>query len=124
MSHDGYLRSDGVTHRRRLFLSANGEDFRGEDTVSGAEGVPFAIRFHLHPSVNASLLQSGRSALLKPPKGGAWRLSASAQLAVTDSIYFEAAPEPRRTVQIVIAGVSGAESGAVKWALRREGRRD
>jgi len=124
MSHDGYLRSDGILHRRRLFLSANGEDLRGEDTMSGTAGVSFAIRFHLHPSVNASLLQSGLAVLLKPPKGSGWRLSASAPMALADSIYFEAAPEPKRTVQIVIAGVSGAETGTVKWALRREDRRD
>lgn len=124
VSHDGYLRSDGIRHRRRLFLAANGEDLRGEDTLSGGPGVPFALRFHLHPSITASLLQSGRAALLKPPKGPGWRLSASAPMTLADSIYFESAPEPRRTVQIVIAGFTGEESGTVKWALRREGRRD
>lgn len=124
LSHDGYIRSDGVLHKRRLFLSADGEDLRGEDILHGPSDIPFAVRFHLHPSVRTTLLQSGRAALLKPPKGAAWRLRADAAMELVDSIYFESAPEPRRTGQIVIAGATGPETGVVKWALRREGRRD
>ncbi|MDH3230442.1 MAG: heparinase II/III family protein [Alphaproteobacteria bacterium] len=124
MSHDGYARPDGIVHRRRLFLSADGEDLRGEDILSGPKGIPFTLRFHLHPSVRASLLQSGQAALLKPPGGGAWRLHASAPMELAESIYFESAPEPRRTSQIVISGNTGPGSNAIKWALHREGRRD
>jgi len=120
MSHDGYLRSDGVTHRRRIFLSDDGADLRGEDTLTGRGGVPFAVRFHLHPAVDASLLQSGRDALLRLPRGGGWRLRSSELLALSESIYFEDAPEPRRTSQIVISGVTGDGATTVKWALRRE----
>ncbi len=124
MSHRGYVRSDGIEHRRRLFLSADGEDLRGEDVLSGRAGVPFAVRFHLHPAVRATLLQSGRAALLKPPRGDAWRLHANAPMELAESIYFEAAPEPRRTGQIVIAGQTAPGSDPIKWALRRERRRD
>jgi len=124
MSHEGYMRPDGIVHRRRLFLSADGEDLRGEDILSGPVGVSFAVRFHLHPSVRATLLQSGQAALLKPPRGGVWRLRASARMELAESIYFEIAPEPKRTSQIVIVGDTGAEPSKVKWALHREGRRD
>jgi uncharacterized heparinase superfamily protein len=118
MSHDGYLRSDGVTHRRRIFLSVDGSDLRGEDTLTGRGGVPFALRFHLHPAVDASLLQSGRDALLRLPRGGGWRLRCSEPLVLSESIYFEDAPEPRRTGQIVISGVTGDGVTTVKWALQ------
>jgi uncharacterized heparinase superfamily protein len=125
MSHQGYVRSDGIVHRRRLFLSADGEDLRGEDVLSGPVGIPFALRFHLHPSVRTSLLQSGRAALLKPPRGSLWRLRASAPMELAESIHFESAPEPKRTSQIVVKGSTGpGESNTVKWALHREGRRD
>src|SRR3546814_4334259 len=40
-SHDGYLPVFGLTHHRRLFLSASGDDLRGEDRfpaqTSGAD---------------------------------------------------------------------------------------
>ena len=36
-AHDGYLESHGVTVTRRLFLSADGGDFRGEDSLTVAD---------------------------------------------------------------------------------------
>lgn len=122
MSHDGYAASDGVTHRRTLYLAANGEDLRGEDSLTGPAGRPFAIRFHLHPAAGASTVQSGRAALLKLPKGGGWRLRCSEPMEIADSIYFTDSPEPKRTRQIVVAGVTGDGETTVKWALRRERR--
>jgi len=124
MSHDGYLRSDGITHRRRIFLSDEGGDLRGEDTLVGRGGVPFAVRFHLHPGIGATLLQSGKDVLLRLPRDGGWRLRCNEPLALTESIYFEDAPEPRRTSQIVISGTTGDGTTTIKWALRRESRRD
>jgi uncharacterized heparinase superfamily protein len=124
MNHDGYLRSDGITHRRRIFLSDDGADLRGEDTLTGRGGVPFAVRFHLHPAVDATLLQSGKDSLLRLPRGGGWRLRCSEPLALAESIYFDDAPEPRRTSQIVISGVTGDGATAIKWALRSEAKRD
>ena len=82
------------------------------------------MRFHLHPAVDATLLQSGRDALLRLPRDGGWRLRCSESLALAESIYFEDAPEPRRTSQIVVSGVTGEGATTVKWALRREGGRD
>lgn len=122
MRHDGYVASDGVTHRRRLYLSAEGDDFRGEDILTGPAGLPFAVRFHLHPAVSASPLNSGRAALLKLPRGGVWRLRGNAPMELAESIYFEQAPDPRRTSQIVIAGTTDEGTTTIKWALRREGK--
>jgi uncharacterized heparinase superfamily protein len=124
MSHDGYVRSDGVEHRRRLFLPTDGEELRGEDSLTGPAGVPFTLRFHLHPSVRATLLHSGRAVLLKTPGGVVWRLQAGAPMQLAESIYFQAIPEPKRTSQVVIEGTTGPGSNTVKWALHHEGRRD
>src|SRR3546814_1131249 len=57
-SHDGYLPVFGLTHHRRLFLSASGDDLRGEDrftaeTSGAARPCDVALRFHLHPEVQA-----------------------------------------------------------------------
>lgn len=122
MSHDGYTASDGLIHRRTLYVAASGEDLRGEDALEGPAGRVFAVRFHLHPSVNATMLHSGRGALLKLPKGGGWRLRCSEPMEIADSIYFGNAAEPKRTRQIVVAGVTGDGVTTVRWALRRERR--
>jgi len=128
-AHDGYARSHGVIHRRRLYLAADGFDLRGEDrlepTRSRCAGQEFAIRFHLHPAVRASLAQGGDSVLLGLPKGAGWRLRAvGAALALEPSIYLGRAGEIRRTQQVVLRGACAPDGACVKWALRRlDGKR-
>ena len=76
-THDGYVRAFGLVHRRRLYLADNGDDLRGEDTLEGPAGCPFALRFHLHPSVTPTPVAGGDSVLLKLPSGAVWRLRAT-----------------------------------------------
>ncbi|WP_207484685.1 heparinase II/III family protein [Arenibaculum pallidiluteum] len=120
-SHDGYLRAFGLTHHRRLYLADDGEDMRGEDLLEGPAGHPFALRFHLHPSVQVSLVQSGAAALLRLPSGIGWRLRATGgTIEVAESIYVGQGQEPRRTSQIIVTGTTEPDRTSVKWALRRE----
>ena len=124
--HDGYVESFGLIHRRRLYLSADGNDLRGEDTLAPAPGAPapgpqpFAVRFHLHPRVQASLVMHGQAALFKLPDGTGWQLRAiGGSLALNPSIYFMADGERRRSEQAVLVGVCGPEGTAIKWAIRK-----
>jgi len=80
-SHDGYRESTGLSHKRRFFVSNEGDDIRGEDSlcvplgaapISRAE-IPFDIRFHLHPNVRVSLSQDQQSALLIQDGKAGWR---------------------------------------------------
>jgi uncharacterized heparinase superfamily protein len=122
-THDGYLRSFGLTHARQLFLSADGEDLRGEDTLTGRPGASFVIRFHLHPAVQVSLTQDGNAALLRLPSGLGWRLRAQgAQMSLADSVYLTR-EQQRKTQQIVLSGHVGTHGASVRWAIRREGKR-
>ncbi len=115
-SHDGWSRVYGALHRRRLYLAESGEDLRGEDAVEGDGPQPFAIRFHLHPSVTASLLQDGEGVLLRLPSGGFWRLrAAGVRITLEESIYL-GGEAPRRAEQVVLT--SGADGPKlVKWAI-------
>ena len=121
---DGYVARFGVVHRRRLYLGEGGYDLRGEDllTPSGtmAEPRPFAVRFHLHPSVQASLVMHGRAVLLRLPDGSGWQLRVvGGSLALNPSVYFDCDGERRRSEQAVIVGVCTNEGATVKWAIRR-----
>jgi len=123
-SHDGYRRL-GLIHRRRMFVAASGEDVRGEDDLDceskGAAGRGFAVRFHLHPQIQASMVQDGSAVLLRLPRGDGWRfLAVGGTLALEDSIYFGSGHTPRRTRQIVVSGAVESGGAQVKWALRRE----
>ncbi|HLG86502.1 MAG TPA: heparinase II/III family protein [Alphaproteobacteria bacterium] len=120
--HDGYANL-GLTHRRRLYLAAGGEDFRGEDSILGDAVHPFAIRFHLHPDVHASLTQNGRTALLRLGDGSGWRFRSDGEtIMLEDSVYFGAGDTPRRTNALVIAGHAGGGETTIRWAFHREKR--
>ncbi|WP_340116280.1 heparinase II/III family protein [Pelagibius sp. 7325] len=121
-SHDGYQALFGLTHHRRLYLSASGDDLRGEDRFTGTapRAVGFALRFHLHPEVQAMQAQDGRSVVLRLPKGGGWRLrSVGADLALEPSVYLGQPGQLRRSQQIVLSGETTGENTVVKWALQR-----
>jgi uncharacterized heparinase superfamily protein len=122
-SHDGFKKNLGLTHARQLFLAADGEDLRGEDRLTGRSGQGFAIRFHLHPSVQASLAQDGNAVLLRLPGGAGWRLRMQgAVLSIAESIYVGAGGT-QKTRQIVLDGHVGSNGAIVKWALRREAKK-
>jgi uncharacterized heparinase superfamily protein len=119
-THDGYRERFGLTYARQLFLAADGEDLRGEERLTGQPGAAFAVRFHLHPSVQASLGEDGGTVLFLLPSGMCWRLrTAGAEMSLGESVYLGSG-EARKTQQVVLSGTVGAEGAAVRWALRRE----
>jgi uncharacterized heparinase superfamily protein len=128
LSHKGYRKRFGLTHHRRLYLAATGEDLRGQDSLDGpglggAGGRRFAIRFHLHPAAQASMLGSGATVLIKAGSGHGWQFRASGgSVAVEESVYFGRAREQRRCQQIVVESMlTAGEPALVKWAFSRVG---
>jgi uncharacterized heparinase superfamily protein len=123
-THDGYRERFGLIYARQMFLSANGEDLRGEDKLTGLPGAAFAVRFHLHPSVQASLVQdASASALLRLASGMVWQLrAAGAEMSLGESIYLGSG-EARKTQQVVLSGTVPAGGATVRWAIRREPKR-
>jgi uncharacterized heparinase superfamily protein len=119
-NHDGYRERFGLTYTRELFLAADGNDLRGEDRLSGRPGAAFAVRFHLHPSVQASLIEEETAAVLRLPGGTAWRLrAAGAAMTLGESVYLGSG-EARKTQQIVLNGTAAPGGTTIRWALRRE----
>jgi uncharacterized heparinase superfamily protein len=120
-SQDGWRKPFGAVHRRRLYLAESGEDIRGEDVIEAATGQPYTVRFHLHPSVAASVQQDGEGVLLRlPANGGGWRLRAEgAKVSLEESVYLGGA-EPRRSEQVVLSGFADGPQ-QVKWAVTKVG---
>jgi uncharacterized heparinase superfamily protein len=117
-SHDGYRRTFGALHRRRLYMSESGEDIRGEDAVEAAEPQPFTVRFHLHPDVDANLQQDNEAVLLRLPSGSGWRLRADgARLTLEESVYL-GGTTPRKSEQAVLTGYQDGPQ-QVKWAITK-----
>lgn len=121
---DGYARSFGLLHERRLSLESGGDTLTGIDRLLPARSkppapVPFAIRFHLHPTVTASRQAGGRSVLLIAARRVAWLFEAEgAAVDIDESVLFASLGGSRRSQQIVLSGK--AEAGLeVRWRFRR-----
>ena len=121
--HNAYERDTGFVHQRRLFLSAAGDDLRGEDSFlctrsgPGAGEATFAIRFHLHPAVKATLAKGGASVVLLLPNRSGWKFSArGVAIRLEESICLWGRSGPRKTTQILLAGIV---DGPVNWAFKR-----
>jgi len=138
-THDGYRKGFGLSLRRRIFVAVDGGDLRGEDGLfrpveDGAPDDPearlrFAIRFHLHPDVRASLSRDSLSALLVLPNGDGWRFRTDGgPVRLERSVYLAAGAPPKRSTQLVIVGEAEPYGGGdrppnrVRWAFQRLGQ--
>ena len=118
-SHDGYAEKWGVTHERRIYLGAGGDDLRGADTFAGGAGRQFTIRFHLHPDVKPLMATEGEAVLLRLPSGANWRMRAvGGRLSLAESVYLGERGVVHRTEQVVIEGEIGLNGAEVRWALQ------
>ncbi len=124
LSHDAWQRRFNVIHRRRLRLSAEGDEFGGEDGLSGPGSAAFRVHFRLHPDVRATVLPDRHSARLRTRNGAGLLFQASGgTLSVEDGVFAGESGRPRRTSQLVIDGSVNGNGTTVKWAFRQEGRR-
>jgi uncharacterized heparinase superfamily protein len=120
-SHDGYRARYGITHQRRLRLSADGQWLEGEDSFSADHDTAAeeaVIRFHLAPGVKPSRSHGGAVMLLLPNRE-AWHFEASpADAWLEDSIFFSAPDGARRTEQIVLR-LRLNETRTARWRFER-----
>lgn len=137
LSHDGYGESHGLEHLRYLDLSADGRVLSGEDMliatgraaqkrfddVSARLGgaVPYALRFHLHPEVEASLDMNATAVSLTLRSGEIWVMRAEGvALALAPSVYLEKGRiKPRATQQIVLSLRATSYTSQTNWTLAK-----
>ena len=122
-SHDGYRTDFGIVHERRVAITPDGRRIDGEDVFSaagsGSANPTYAVRFHLHPSVRASLTRDGNRVILAPLRGEPWEFHAGgADISVEESVYLSGLDGPRRTDQIVVHGRT-RHSPRVSWRLQQ-----
>jgi len=132
-NHDGYRADTGLVHRRRIYMSEDGQDIRGEDSLALPVGdsprrrddLPFQIRFHLHPDVQVTLAQNLQSALIILKGKTGWRFRTDGgPLFLEPSFYLGKGDKPLKTRQIVITGRAFCDSDGesrsnrVRWSFR------
>ena len=139
LSHSGYQQSHGLTHVRVLDLTVDGRTLTGEDILTtldtndeilcksilsqtGDAGLPYAIRFHLHPDVDATLDMGGSAVALRLKSGEVWvfRHDGQANLSLSASVYLQNGRlRPRSTQQVVLSGSAMAYATRVRWSLAK-----
>jgi hypothetical protein len=85
-------------------------------------GLRYAIRFHLHPDVRASIDLGGTAVSLALPSGETWvfRHSCVAELSLKPSVYFDGRRlTPRATKQIVLSARMKGYGVVLGWSLAR-----
>ena len=137
--HNGYVPTHGLTHVRAIDLSSSGRDVAGEDTLAAVTdseqrlfdraldrvklaGVPFKIRFHLHPDVDAEINMNGAAISLGLKSGEIWvfRHDGVAQMTLEPSVYLEKGRiKPRATQQIVLSHLAMEPATRVRWTLSK-----
>jgi len=125
---DSPAATHNIMHERDIYLSKTGADLRGEDRIRPLADGPagtgrFHIRFHLHPSVKATLSKDGESVLLLLPNRNGWRFSArGTEPTLEESIYLFGQSAPRQNQQIVLSGEIGRQD-RINWAFKRIDKR-
>lgn len=139
IGHTGWATTHGLTHMRGLELSPDGRALMGQDTLGAfttaerkrfdavmsstkLQGVPFTIRFHLHPEIDAEVDLGGAAISLGLRSGEIWvfRHDGAASLGLEPSVYLEKGRlRPRATKQIVLTARVLDYAAEVGWTLAK-----
>lgn len=137
--HDGYRKSHGLTHARTLDMTHDGRALVGEDlltvldpsdeaafdaamTREALQGIPFSIRFHLHPEAEAQIDLGGTAISLTLRSGEIWvfRQAGATEMRLDPSVYLESGRiKPRATQQVVLVGRAMSYSTRIRWSLSK-----
>jgi uncharacterized heparinase superfamily protein len=125
-THDGYVRAFGLLHRRSLTLGNDGKELRGSDTLvpkgrrKVKESVPYAIRFHLAPGIEATRTADGMGAILRSVGAPPWNVRVrGGMLTIEESLWVDGRGSVIETIQLVILGEFSGIGGEVAWQFRR-----
>ena len=136
--HDGYVARYGLTHARMIEVSTDGRAVVGEDmlvalrdrdkaqveaAMTGAlGGLPFEVRFHIHPDVESTLDMGGTAISLALKSGEIWvfRSGGGSSMSLEASVYLEKGRlKPRAARQIVLSGTAKASATRIRWSLAK-----
>ena len=137
--HDGYRSRFGLTHVRKIEMTFDGRGMAGEDLLLardtpderrfdqasqpfGQQGLPFDIRFHLHPDIDAAVDMGGAAVSLALKSGELWifRFDGAVQMSLEPSVYLEKNRlTPRSTQQIVLSAHATGYATRTGWSFAK-----
>jgi len=137
-SHNGYAAQFGLIHERGLYMTSDGRELRGEDslyeidkrhkpTVSETSattpnpGISFAAQFLIHPDVRPSMEPDGQSVSLTLKNDEVWMFrQLGGLLQLEESVFLDQRfLKPRITQKIVVMSRVLNFEGHIEWSLKR-----
>ncbi len=139
LSHDGYRGRFGLIHGRTLDLGVAGRALVGEDYLvalndadrdqfdramdaNALQGIPFTVRFHLHPDTEAEVDLGGKAVSIALKSGEIWvlRHESICDLDIKPSVYLETGRlRPRAAQQVVLTGRAMSYATQIRWSLAK-----
>lgn len=139
LSHDAWVATHGLTCFRELALTDDGRALNGEDSLTAVSpeerrmfdyameevkhgGIPFEVRFHLHPDADPELDLGGTAVSIALRSGEMWifRHDGTGELSLEPSVYLESGRlKPRASQAIVLTSRVMDYSGSVSWTLAK-----
>jgi uncharacterized heparinase superfamily protein len=137
--HDGYASSHGLGYARRVEMSVDGRAIYGDETLAavtdneharfrdaldqtGLAGIRYALRFHLHPDVDAAIDLGGTAVSLALKSGEIWvlRYDGPVELSIDAGVYLEKGRlKPRAAKQVVLSGAALDYATRIRWSLAK-----
>ena len=138
-AHDGYVKSHGLTHVRKLKLSQDGQCLEGEDLMIAIEDshkrqfdkiskekssfkMSVKAAFHLHPNVAVRLDHENNFASLALKNGEVWifNFGLDLNLQLEPTIFFENGLfEPLDSKKLILSTDLLEYGTRIKWSLVR-----
>ncbi|MCU0910828.1 MAG: heparinase II/III family protein [Rhodobacteraceae bacterium] len=139
LSHDAWVATHGLTCFRELALTDDGRALNGEDSLTAVSpeerrmfdyamdevksgGIPYQVRFHLHPDADPELDLGGTAVSVALRSGEMWifRHDGTGELSLEPSVYLESGRlKPRPTQAIVLSARVLDYTGSVSWTLAK-----
>jgi uncharacterized heparinase superfamily protein len=143
-AHDGYVKSHGLTHVRKLKLSQDGQILEGEDLMiaiedshkkqfdkiskkNNSDKLSVKAAFHLHPNVLPRLDQENNLLSLALKNGEVWifNYGLDLHLELKPTIFFENGLfEPVESKKLILSADLLEYGTRIKWSLSRANDKD
>ena len=123
--HSGYVNRFGILHERGIAVSQDGASVHGLDALIDAEprrpagAVPYALRFHLHPQVRATLEPKEAAVTLELPNGAVWRFEVAGQNVTLEDSVFYAAPDGAGRMRQIVVEAQSSTMREIAWRFTR-----
>ncbi|MFV0361244.1 heparinase II/III domain-containing protein, partial [Tropicimonas sp.] len=122
-------RFPNAAHQRVLNLSLDGTMLTGEDFLApagpggfGRHGPEYALRFHLHPTVQAEALEDGTTLHLLLPGGEVWTFRSEAPVSpmLLPAVFLDPGEmRPLAARQIVLSGRAQGDGVLLNWTFAK-----